>query len=91
MADQSTLSYFAGLGASSKKGILIKGSDFIDSLNNINEIVFDKTGTITTSEIKAFKLTILNNEYKEKDIIDYYLLGEQFSNHPLAKPIINHF
>ena len=85
------LSYFAGLGASSKKGILIKGSETLDTLNKINEIIFDKTGTITTSEIKEFKLTILDNKYEEKEIIDYYLLGEQLSNHPLAKSIINYF
>ena len=85
------LSYFASLGASSKRGILIKGSNYIDTLNNLNKIIFDKTGTITTSEINEFKLTILNNKYKEEDIIDYYLLGEQYSNHPLAKSIINFF
>ena len=85
------LSYFASLGASSKRGILIKGSNYIDTLNNLNKIIFDKTGTITTSEIKEFKLTILNNKYKEEDIINYYLLGEQYSNHPLAKSIINFF
>ena len=85
------LSYFASLGASSKEGILIKGSNYIDTLNNLNKIIFDKTGTITTSEIKEFKLTILNKKYKEEDIINYYLLGEQYSNHPLAKSIINFF
>ncbi len=85
------LSYFASLGASSKRGILIKGSNYIDTLNNLNKIIFDKTGTITTSEINEFKLTILNNKYKEEDIINYYLLGEQYSNHPLAKSIINFF
>ena len=85
------LSYFASLGASSKEGVLIKGSNYIDTLNNLNKIIFDKTGTITTSEIKEFKLTILNDKYKKEDIINYYLLGEQYSNHPLAKSIINFF
>ena len=85
------LSYFASLGASSKEGVLIKGSNYIDTLKNLNKIIFDKTGTITTSEIKEFKLTILNDKYKKEDIINYYLLGEQYSNHPLAKSIINFF
>ena len=85
------LSYFSGIGLSSKKGILIKGSDYLDSLRKINKIIFDKTGTITTGNLGSFNLTILNNDYKEKDIIDYYVKGETFSNHPIGKSIINYF
>lgn len=85
------LSYFSGIGASSKQGILIKGSDYLDSLKDINKIIFDKTGTITTGEFTDFNLVIFNNTYKEEEIINYYLMGESFSTHPLANSIISYF
>ncbi len=85
------LSYFTGIGASSKEGILIKGSDYLDSLKDVNKIIFDKTGTLTTGNINSFTLEILNNKYSKEEIINYYLQGETYSNHPLAKSIINYF
>ena len=85
------LAYFTGIGTASKKGILIKGSDYLDNIRLINEIIFDKTGTITTGEFIDYKLEILNDNYKEKDIIEYYLKGESFSTHPIAKSIIDIF
>ena len=85
------LAYFTGIGTASKKGILIKGSDYLDNIRLINEIIFDKTGTITTGEFTDYKLEILNDNYKEKDIIEYYLKGESFSTHPIAKSIIDIF
>lgn len=85
------LSYFSGIGKASKEGILVKGSDYLDALGNINKIIFDKTGTITTGNYSDYKLTILDNNYKEKDIIRLYVKGEKLSNHPIAKGIINVF
>ena len=85
------LSYFSGIGASSKKGILIKGSDYLDAIGNIKEIIFDKTGTITTGEFLDHKLEILDNNYQEKDIITYLVSGEILSNHPIAKSITTIF
>ena len=85
------LSYYTGIGISSKKGILIKGSDYLDNIRNINKIIFDKTGTITTGKFTDYKLNIINDNYKEKEIIEYYIKGETFSNHPIAKSIINNF
>lgn len=81
------LSYFSGIGASSKKGILIKGSDYLDSIGNIKEIIFDKTGTLTTGKFLDYKLDILDNSYKEEDIISYLVSGETLSNHPIASSI----
>ena len=57
------LSYFAGIGASSRKGILVKGSNYLDNIKNIKEIVFDKTGTITTGEFYISKINIYDKEY----------------------------
>jgi len=85
------LSYFSGIGASSKNGILIKGSDYLDSLTKIKEIIFDKTGTITTGNFLDYKLEILDDKYKEETIITYLVSGEILSNHPIAKSITNIF
>lgn len=85
------LSYFSGIGASSKKGILIKGSDYLDSISNIKEIIFDKTGTLTTGKFLDYKLEILDNNYKEEEIISYLVSGESLSNHPIAKSILEIF
>lgn len=85
------LSYFSGIGKASKDGILVKGSDYLDALGNINKIIFDKTGTITTGHYSDYKLTVLDGTYKEKDIIRLYVKGEKLSNHPIAKGIINMF
>ena len=78
------LGYFSGIGKASKEGILVKGSDYLELLSSVNKIVFDKTGTITTGISNDYKLEILDDKYKEKDIINYYVKGESLSNHPLA-------
>ncbi len=85
------LSYFSGIGKASKEGILIKGSDYLDILGRIDKIIFDKTGTLTTGNFSDYKLEILDDNYKEKDIIKLYVMGEKLSNHPIAKSIINIF
>ena len=85
------LGYFSGIGKASKCGILVKGSDYLEHLSMVNKIVFDKTGTITTGKASNYKLEILDKNYKEKDIINYYIKGEALSNHPLAKSIVSIF
>lgn len=85
------LSYFSGIGKASKDGILVKGSDYLDALGNINKIIFDKTGTITTGNYSDYKLSILDDTYIEKDVIKLYVKGEKLSDHPIAKGIINVF
>ena len=85
------LSYFSGIGASSKQGILIKGSDYLDSISNIKEIIFDKTGTLTTGKFLDYKLEILDQGYKQEEIISYLVSGETLSNHPIAKSILEIF
>ena len=85
------LSYFSGIGAASKKGILIKGSDYLDTLSNVKKIIFDKTGTITTGQFDDYKLEILNNDYTKKQVVDLFVKGEKQSNHPIAKSIVKNF
>lgn len=83
------LSYFSGIGKASKKGILIKGSDYLDGLKDIGEIVFDKTGTITTGKFLVSEIQAIDNNYNEEEILNYFARGESFSNHPIAKSILN--
>ena len=85
------LGYFSGIGKASKEGILVKGSDYLELLSSVNKIVFDKTGTITTGISNDYELEVLDDKYKEKDIINYYVKGETLSNHPLAKSVLNVF
>ena len=81
------LSYFSGIGKSSKEGILIKGSDYIDAIKDIKEIVFDKTGTLTKGEFEITKIDTFEN-YSEQEVLKYAAMGEKYSNHPIAKSII---
>ena len=82
------LSYFSGIGKASKKGILVKGSDYLDGLKDIKQIIFDKTGTITTGNFAINKIEVYNKNYADKDILNYLIMGESFSNHPIAKSIL---
>lgn len=82
------LSYFTGIGVSSKNGILIKGSNFLDNMCHINKIVFDKTGTLTDGSFEVSEIKIFDNSYKEKEIIEILIKGEMLSNHPIAKSIL---
>lgn len=82
------LSYFSGIGKSSKSGILIKGSDYLDILKDVKEIAFDKTGTLTKGKFEIRKVDIYDKSYSEDDILKYVVMGENFSNHPIAKSIL---
>lgn len=81
------LSYFSGIGKSSKEGILIKGSDYIDALKDIREIVFDKTGTLTKGEFEIQKIETYS-QYNKEEVLRYAVIGESYSNHPIAKSLI---
>lgn len=82
------LSYFTGIGAASKNGILIKGSNYLDGLSDIKNIVFDKTGTLTSGEFKVNSIEISKgSKYSRDDIIDIVVSGEEMSNHPLASSL----
>lgn len=83
------LSYFTGIGVASKKGILIKGSNYLDALDNTKNIVFDKTGTLTNGAFTVTNIEIFDKNYTENQVIDILIKGESFSNHPIAKSIMN--
>lgn len=85
------LSYFSGIGAASKEGILIKGSNYLDSIKDIKEIVFDKTGTITTGEFYISKINIHDKKYTEDQIMEIFYGGESLSNHPIAKSVLKNY
>ena len=79
------LSFFAGIGAASKKGILIKGGNFIETLANMKIAVFDKTGTLTKGNFEVTKIFAKNQN--EQELLEIAEKAESFSNHPIAKSI----
>lgn len=85
------LSYFSGIGKASKKGILIKGSDYLDGIKDIKEIIFDKTGTITTGNFAVSKIQAIDANFTEQDVLKYFTMGEKNSNHPIAKSILKKY
>jgi len=80
------LGYFGGVGLASKKGILVKGSNYLDALNKLGSVVFDKTGTLTRGEFKVSSITSMNG-YTEDEVLEYAAISESGSNHPIAKSI----
>lgn len=76
------LSFFGGLGASSKVGVLVKGSNYLESLSKSEILVCDKTGTLTEGSFKVQKIETLN--ISEKELLEYATYAECFSTHPIA-------
>lgn len=83
------LSFFSGIGNSSKHGILIKGSNYLEALKNVDTVVFDKTGTLTKGVFKVTKVSPVG--ISEKELIEYAAYAEVNSNHPIAKSIVNYY
>lgn len=79
------LTYYCGLGVSAKNGLLIKGANVLDSINELKAVCFDKTGTITLGK---FKITEIYAENNEKVMLKYLVYAESVSNHPIAKCIV---
>lgn len=84
------LSYFSGIGRCSKQGILIKGSNYLDSCAKIDTIMFDKTGTLSTGNFVVKKVEALD-KIKENNLLDIVVAGEQNSLHPIAIAICNYY
>ncbi|MCK4847512.1 MAG: cadmium-translocating P-type ATPase [Candidatus Heimdallarchaeota archaeon] len=81
------LVYFAGIGKSSQNGILLKGANIIDALNDVSTVLWDKTGTLTVGEFKVIQVVPVEG-FSPKEVIAYAALAESHSNHPIAKSII---
>lgn len=82
------LSFFAGIGAASRYGILVKGSNYLEKFNKANIFVFDKTGTLTKGN---FAVTKVYPEDKKEEILRLAAIAEENSNHPIAKSIVSAF
>ena len=81
------LTFFGGIGAASKHGVLVKGSNYLESLNNVSTVVFDKTGTLTKGVFKVTEI-VPDNGFTVDRILEYGAKAEIYSNHPIAKSII---
>lgn len=79
------LSFFGGIGASSKIGVLVKGSNYLEALANTEIVVCDKTGTLTEGIFKVQKVDAVG--YSREDLLRYTSYAENFSNHPIALSI----
>ncbi|WP_300280369.1 heavy metal translocating P-type ATPase [Peptacetobacter sp.] len=83
------LSFFGGIGTASKNGILIKGSNYLEAMRNVNTVVLDKTGTITKG---VFKVTeIISNDVDKDEVLKFAAIAEANSNHPIAKSIMESY
>ncbi|MGI6085569.1 MAG: heavy metal translocating P-type ATPase [Acetivibrionales bacterium] len=84
------LGFFGGIGAASKRGILVKGGNYLEALAKVRTVVFDKTGTLTDG---SFEVTEINNEdgFTKEELIYFAAHAEAFSTHPLALSILNKY
>ncbi len=83
------LGLFAGIGGASRKGILVKGGNYLEALKDVNTVVFDKTGTLTKG---VFKVTEVNNiDIPKEELIKVAAISESLSNHPIAQSIIKEY
>lgn len=83
------LGLFAGIGAASKKGVLVKGGNYLEAMKDIDIVVFDKTGTLTKGN---FKVTEINADgISEEELLKVSAIGESFSNHPIAQSIVKEY
>lgn len=79
------LSFFAGLGGASRNGVLIKGSNYLETLSKTKVVVFDKTGTLTKG---VFEVNgIHHSKIKESELLEYAATAESYSSHPIAKSL----
>ena len=83
------LGFFSGIGLASKKGILIKGGNHLEALYKVSAVVFDKTGTITKGNFKVTE--IITNNISEDKFLYLAAHGEAYSNHPIAKSIVDSY
>ena len=83
------LGYFGGIGGASKKGILVKGANYLEALSNIQAIALDKTGTLTKGIFTVTEVKSMG-KYSKEDIVKYAAMAESKSNHPIARSIVEY-
>lgn len=81
------LSFFAGIGGATKSGILIKGSNYIETLSKVKTVIFDKTGTLTRGVFEVKKINA-ENGFDEDSLLEYCAIAEAYSSHPIAKSLV---
>ena len=84
------LSFFAGIGAASRMGILVKGSNYLEMLDKANVFVFDKTGTLTKGNFAVTQVSPARN-FDENEVLRLAVIAENDSNHPIARSIVSYY
>ncbi len=84
------LGFFGGIGGASKNGILVKGGNYLEALNNVETVVLDKTGTLTKGIFKVTEISP-SKDYSKDEVLQYAAYGESFSNHPIAISILKEY
>ena len=85
------LSFFSGIGAASRAGILIKGGNYLEILSKVDTVVFDKTGTLTKGVFNVQKVVVIDKSIKEDEFISLVAMAESGSNHPISKSIQKYY
>lgn len=84
------LGFFSGIGNASKHGILVKGSNYLEALSQIDTVVFDKTGTLTKGKFKVHDIYVANESIERTLLMKLAAIAESHSNHPIAKSILDY-
>lgn len=85
------LSFFSGIGAASRVGVLIKGGNYLETLSKVDTVVFDKTGTLTKGVFNVQKVVVVDKNIKEDEFISLVAMAESGSNHPISKSIQKYY
>ena len=85
------LSFFSGIGAASRAGVLIKGGNYLEALSKVDTVVFDKTGTLTKGVFNVQKVVVVDKNIKEDEFISLVAVAESGSNHPISKSIQKYY
>ena len=84
------LGFFSGIGNASRNGILVKGSNYLEALQEVDTVIFDKTGTLTEGVFEVYQTHLASAQLDDHLLITIATLAEFHSNHPIAKSIVNY-
>ncbi len=85
------LGFFSGIGNASKKGVLVKGGNYLEALNKLDSIIFDKTGTLTEGKFNVSSINVVEDLTDKETLLEIAALGEANSNHPIGHSIKKHY